>query len=122
MKHQILSGLKWTAGAKFGGQIITWVVTIIVMRILSPEDYGLLAMGTVFVMFMLFISEAGLSFALVQKEEIDENLLRNNELNIFFSIENLRHNGKRGGKYAYFNKFGDYGSKKTNIFFTLRHD
>ena len=47
----------------------------------------------------------------------DENLLRNNELNIFFSIENLRHNGKRGGKYAYFNKFGDYGSKKTNIFF-----
>ena len=76
MRHQILSGLKWTAGAKFGGQIITWAVTIMVMRLLSPEDYGLLAMATVFVVFMLMISEAGISPALVQKETIDENSLR----------------------------------------------
>ena len=76
MRHQILSGLKWTAGAKFGGQIITWAVTIMVMRLLSPEDYGLLAMATVFVAFMFMISEAGLSPALVQKETIDENSLR----------------------------------------------
>ena len=47
----------------------------------------------------------------------NENLLRDNELNIFFSIENLRFNGERGGNYKYYNKFGAYGSKKTNIFF-----
>ena len=76
MRHQILSGLKWTAGARFGGQIITWAVTLLVMRLLSPEDYGLLAMATVFVMFMLMFSEAGLSPALIQKEVIDENALR----------------------------------------------
>ena len=76
MKHQILSGLKWTAGARFGGQIITWAVTLLVMRLLSPEDYGLLAMATVFVMFMLMFAEAGLSPALIQKEVIDENALR----------------------------------------------
>ena len=76
MRHQILSGLKWTAGARFGGQIITWAVTLLVMRLLSPEDYGLLAMATVFVMFMLMFSEAGLSPALIQKDEIDENALR----------------------------------------------
>jgi len=76
MRHQILSGLKWTAGAKFGGQIITWIITLMVMRLLSPDDYGLLAIATVFVMFMFVISESVLSPALVQKETIDENSLR----------------------------------------------
>ena len=49
-------------------------------------------------------------------QHINEDLLRDNELNIFFSIENLRYNGHKGGKYAYYNKFGAYGSKKTDIF------
>jgi hypothetical protein len=42
--------------------------------------------------------------------------LRDNELNVFFSYENLRKNGERGGMYAYYNKFGAYGSKKTDVF------
>jgi len=42
-------GLGWIAGANFFGQVITWGITIVVMRILSPADYGLLAMATVFV-------------------------------------------------------------------------
>ena len=64
MRKQILSGLKWTAGAKFCGQIITWGITLIVMRLLTPDDYGLLAMASVFIAFMLMIAEAGLANAL----------------------------------------------------------
>ena len=58
--------------------------------------------------------KADICFYSVQHD--DESLLREDELNIFYSIENLRLNGERGGKYAYYNKFGGYGSKKTNIF------
>ncbi len=76
MRKQILSGLKWTAGAKIVSQIITWGITLIVMRLLTPGDYGLLAMASVFIAFMLMIAEAGLSNALVQKKEIDETSLR----------------------------------------------
>ena len=49
-------------------------------------------------------------------QHTDDNLLRDNELNVFFCIENLRKNGERGGMYAYYNKFGAYGSKKTDVF------
>ena len=58
--------------------------------------------------------KADICFYSVQHE--DDSILRDDELNIFYSIENLRFNGERGGKYAYYNKFGAYGSKKTNIF------
>ncbi|SDH63222.1 lipopolysaccharide biosynthesis protein [Nitrosomonas sp. Nm132] len=76
IREQALTGLKWTAGGKLAGQIITWGITLIVIRLLTPEDYGLLAMATVFVAFMLLLAEAGLAPALVQKQELDEASLR----------------------------------------------
>lgn len=76
VRAQVLSGLKWTAGAKLGGQIITWGITIFVMRLLSPEDYGLQAMASVFVAFLLMMAEFGLGPALVQTQDVDEFKLR----------------------------------------------
>jgi len=76
IREQAISGLKWTAAGKFGAQIITWAITLIVIRILTPEDYGLLAMATVFTAFMLMLSEAGLTPALIQKQNLDEGSLR----------------------------------------------
>jgi len=75
-RKQILSGLKWTAGARFGSQIITWAITLLIIRLLSPEDYGLMAMATVCVVFMIMVAEAGLKPALIQRQEIDETVLR----------------------------------------------
>lgn len=76
IREQALTGLKWTAGGKLTAQIITWGITLIVIRLLTPEDYGLLAMATVFVALMLLLAEAGLAPALVQKRELDEASLR----------------------------------------------
>lgn len=49
-------------------------------------------------------------------QHTDDDMLRDEELNVFFSVENLRKNGERGGMYAYYNKFGAYGSAKTDVF------
>jgi teichuronic acid exporter len=76
LKTQAISGLKWTAGAKLGGQIVTWGITLVVMRLLSPSDYGLLAMATVFIAFLLMIAEVGLGPALIQKDEVSPEKLR----------------------------------------------
>lgn len=59
--------------ARFVGQLFNWVVTIIVIRILSPEDYGLLAMATVFVSFLLLLGTLGLDVPLVQNKDLTEN-------------------------------------------------
>ena len=71
MRAHLVSGLKWTAGAKVAGQVFTWAITLAVMRLLSPSDYGLLAMAGVFVAFLLMMAEAGLGPALIQKERLE---------------------------------------------------
>ena len=76
LHSEILRGLKWTAGAKLGGQLITWGVTIYVMRLLSPGDYGLMAMATVFLALLGMFSEVGLGPALVQSADLSTQALR----------------------------------------------
>ena len=76
LRRKVLHGLFWTGGTRLIGQGVTWLITIVVIRILSPDDYGLLALATVFVGFAFVLSEAGLGAALVQTRELDDSKLR----------------------------------------------
>ncbi|UMR32075.1 lipopolysaccharide biosynthesis protein [Massilia sp. MB5] len=76
LKSEVLHGLKWMAGAKFGSQMITWVITIFVMRLLVPADYGLMAMSSVFIALLVMFAEVGLGPALVQAAEVTTQKLR----------------------------------------------
>ena len=73
---RIVAGLSWTAGGKFGSQLVSWVITIYVMRILSPADYGLLAMATVLIAILSMLSDLGLSQAAVSAREVETKTLR----------------------------------------------
>ena len=57
-------------------QLFTWVVTIVVVRILTPVDYGLLAMAAVFIEFLAMIAQFGVGSALVQAVAVDERKLK----------------------------------------------
>lgn len=76
LRSQALSGFRWLASVKLASQLITWAITLVVIRLLTPADYGLLAMATVFVSFLAMFSELGLGAAVVQKADLDERLLR----------------------------------------------
>lgn len=75
-RTQVLSGLRWVAGTRILSQLFTWVVTIVVVRILTPADYGLLAMASVLIDFLTMMAQFGVGAALVQAAEIDERKLR----------------------------------------------
>jgi len=68
--------MRWTAGARFSAQLGTWAITIYVMRLLTPADYGLMSMAAILMAFITMINEFGVIQALIQKEEIDEYLTR----------------------------------------------
>ena len=57
-------------------QSFTWAVTLVVVRLLTPADYGLLAMAMIFVGFLSRLAELGLGSAVVQRAEVDTPLLR----------------------------------------------
>src|SRR4051794_1165482 len=75
-RSQIVAGFFWTAGGRLLSQVFSWVITIIVMRLLSPADYGLLAIATFFVGLFGLIGEAGLGAAVVQTRAVNVPFLR----------------------------------------------
>lgn len=70
-KSLIVSSLKWQTLSKALTQIVSWGSTILVMRILSPNDYGLMAMAMVVIGFVTLVSEMGFGSAIVQSVNID---------------------------------------------------
>lgn len=76
LRQAALSGTRWTVAARVGLQLLTWPITILVIRLLDPSDYGLLAMATVTIGFIALFSEMGLSIALVQADTLSEDGMR----------------------------------------------
>lgn len=72
LSQKVITAIKWSTGLKFIGQIFTWAMTIIVIRLLSPEDYGLMAISVLFVSFLMMINEMGLGAVLVQANDLDK--------------------------------------------------
>lgn len=76
LKRAALSGVRWTLGSRIGLQLITWPLTIVVMRLLEPGDYGLFALALVVAGFITLFSELGLGVALVQAPSISDEQVR----------------------------------------------
>ncbi len=72
---QVISSLKWVAVAKFIGQLCTWAITIFVIRLLEPEDYGLLALAVAVMGLATLVNEMGLGSVIVQKTKLARHII-----------------------------------------------
>lgn len=70
LQRKTVSALKWTSAGRFSGQAVSWISTIVVIRLLSPDDYGVMAIASVFVTLLTFISEAGLGASIITTPNI----------------------------------------------------
>lgn len=71
-KKQFIYSTVWKIIEKFSGRGISLVISIILARILSPNDYGLIALTTVFTNFSDILIDGGFSTALIRKKDVDE--------------------------------------------------
>ena len=76
IRARVMSALRWSAAARFLGQLFSWTVTILVIRQLSPGDYGLMAMSMVVVSFLILLNTLGLDAVLVQQKNLPEQARR----------------------------------------------
>ena len=70
--NQILSDFIWRFAERCGAQLVTFIVSIVLARILAPEDYGQIALITVFTTIMQVFVDSGLGTALIQKKDADD--------------------------------------------------
>ena len=68
--------LKWSTLGTFLQVVLQTGVVAVLGRLLSPAEYGLLAMANVFIQFSGIFSQMGLGPALIQREEIQEEDIR----------------------------------------------
>ena len=67
LKQKAVKGLIWSGIERLSGQIVTFVLTLILARLVTPHDYGVLAIVMVFVSISSLIVDAGFANALIRK-------------------------------------------------------
>lgn len=83
LKHKTFKGTVWSGIERFSVQGIAFVVMIIMARILTPEDYGLVGMVTIFIAISQSLVDSGFSQALIRKQDRTET---DNSTVFFFNI------------------------------------
>lgn len=71
-KMTVISNLVWRFAERCGAQLVSFIVSIVLARILAPEDYGTIALVTVFTAILQVFVDSGLGTALIQKKDADE--------------------------------------------------
>lgn len=70
--QRVRSALFWRWGSQVIGQIITWTTTILVVRLLSPHDYGLFAMSQAVLVALNFLNGYSYATSLIQAKDLTE--------------------------------------------------
>ena len=72
LKDQTVSALFWNFMDKGGQQIFQFVFIFVLARLLSPDEFGLIAVLTIFTTVANILQESGFSSALIRKSDVDE--------------------------------------------------
>lgn len=72
VKHKVINSLFWSSFEKFSAKGVQFFLGIVLARLLSPEDYGLIGIILIFVSFSNTITDSGFKSALIQKKNRDE--------------------------------------------------
>ncbi len=74
--QNVIKGLKVGAVLRLAAQIFTWLNTLILIRLLTPDDYGLMAMTMAFIGIFALMGDFGIGKAIIQAEELSPSRLR----------------------------------------------
>ncbi len=72
LKNKAVSGFIWRLLQNAGTQVVGFVVSIILARLLMPSDYGLIAIIGIFTSIANVFIQTGFSSAVIQKQELNE--------------------------------------------------
>lgn len=91
LKSQVINGLKWSIIAKAVTQLFSWISTFLVIRWLTPEDYGVMAIAMVFFTLISYFTTNGLTSVLVKEQNCTP--LLENQIFTFSIVLNLALSG-----------------------------
>ena len=73
LKNKTVNGVGWSAMDVFLSQGVTFLVGIVLARLLTPAEYGLIGICTIFIVIFNGIIDSGFSSALIRKTDTSED-------------------------------------------------
>jgi len=70
LRATIATALRWSIGGRLAAQAVSWLSTLLVIRLLQPDDYGLMAMAMSVAALALILNDVGLTSAIVQRPDL----------------------------------------------------
>ncbi|MBR4348397.1 MAG: lipopolysaccharide biosynthesis protein [Fibrobacter sp.] len=71
-KRTIIASLFWKYCERLGTQLTQFVVSVVLARILAPDDFGVVALALIFIAIANIFVQSGLNTALIQKKDADD--------------------------------------------------
>jgi PST family polysaccharide transporter len=72
LRERAVSGTLWYGGTRAVIQVFSWITTIFVARVLTPDDYGLFGMALLYLGFVEVFNQLGFGAAIVQKRDLQD--------------------------------------------------
>jgi O-antigen/teichoic acid export membrane protein len=73
LKKQAISGMVWTFAEQFGAQFISFIISVVLARLLVPSDFGVIAIFGVVIAIASTIVDGGLVSSLIRTNNPDES-------------------------------------------------
>jgi O-antigen/teichoic acid export membrane protein len=87
LDRSLIHGVAWTGAVKWATQIVTWGSTLAVAHILSPADYGVVTLATVYLGVVTLVSDFGVGAGVVAlRDQTDEQLAQLNGLAVLVGV------------------------------------
>ena len=71
-KQKVAGGLFWSYGERIMAQLVSLIVSIVLARLLDPENYGVISIVMIFITLCDAIVTGGFGNSIVQKKDTDE--------------------------------------------------
>lgn len=71
LKQKAINGFFWQLAQRMSSQVVSFVVSIVLARLLTPDEFGLVAMTSIFLSIASVFATSGLGTSLVQKKNVD---------------------------------------------------
>jgi PST family polysaccharide transporter len=73
VKRKAIHGILWTGLAKASMQGVIFIIMLVLARLLSPEDFGIVGMAAIVTVAISLVNDRGLGTAIIQKNTLSED-------------------------------------------------
>ena len=73
LKNKTVKGVAWSAIDNASQHVVTFVVSVVLARLLTPDDYGLIGIVTIFTLVSQALVNAGFTSALIRKKDATDD-------------------------------------------------